>query len=710
MVGTVTKVTVTFHNLTHTTANDIDAMVVAPDGRNLVVMSDATSVGTGTTVTNATLTFDDDAPNALPLTGAIATGPYKPTNRSIGDPDAFPRPAPSPSNATTLGVFTGMASANGTWSLYVVDDGDGDIGSMAGGWSLTITTATAAVATATALTSSDANSTTGQTVTFTATVRTGAGAPVTEGTVRFEDESTGTSLGSATPNSSGVATVNVSNLAEGSHLIRATYSGTGFLGSFASLTQRVDNVTEVNGNTFCNAGGIALPATGTTPYPSNIFVTGLSGEITKVTASLRGVTHPEAIDLDVLLSGPTPTQNIVLLSDAGLVPNTTTSGVTNANLVFDDSADGPVPSPIVSGIYRPTDLDPENPVDPFPSAPTQSGATLLSTFNGGGANGTWSLWVVDDDPVSAVGSISGGWCLTITAQDPTETALTASPNPSTFGQQVTFTATVTDADDDPVTAGTVQFRDGATNLGSPVAVGADGTATFTTPTPLSVGSHEITAAYGGTTDLAESSGTVTQVVSRAQSRTELSSSVNPSDVGELVTFTATVTSGGSPLTTGSVQFIIGGDPAGATVPLPASGQVTLTTGALPAGTHVIQARYTGTTEYIPSEDDLNQVVEKLATQTDLTSSSNPSDFGETVTFTATVTSGGALVSGGSVQFRDDGAALGGPVPVAADGTATWTTATLDVGSHPITAEYMGTAELDDSTSVELDQVVGQAAS
>lgn len=709
MTGAVTKVQVRFNNLTHSIANDIDAMVVAPDGRNLVVMSDATSTGTFTFATNATLTFDDSAAAELPQAGEIDSGSYRPTNRAIGDPDAFPEPAPPPSNQTTLaGAFTGLSTANGTWSLYVVDDANGDLGFLAGGWSLTITTEVAAVSTTTTVTSSDSTSTTGQDVTFTATVQAG-GVPVPAGgTVQFADgsENLGTPVAVT---ASGVATLTTGALAEGTHLIRATYSGVpGYLTSNGTITQRVDNATVVTDTTFCNAGPISVPDSGTaTPYPSNIFVTGLTGQITKVTASLKGVTHDASIDLDVLLSGPTPSQNLFLLSDAGGNDN----DVTNANLTFDDAAATLVPSPIVSGTFRPTRVA-DATADPMPApAPTPSSATALSTFNGGSALGTWSLWV-HDDATGDTGSISGGWCLTITSQDPTETSLTAAPNPSTFGQQVTITATVTDSDDDPVTGGSVQFRDGATLLGGPVTVDDDGTATFTTEAaaPLSVGTHPITATYSGTTDLAESSAALDQVVNRATTSTALSSSVDPSDVGESVTFTATVTSGGEPVTAGTLQFAVDGVDAGTASALDAQGQATFLTNALPAGTHEITAAYQGSTNYATSGATLEQLVEKLATETALVSSGSPSDFGETVTFTATVTSGGAPVTGGSVEFSDDGTSLGGPVPVAADGTATYSTDELAVGSHPIVAEYTGTAELATSVSDELDQVVGQAGS
>src|SRR5262245_57294119 len=84
---------------------------------------------------------------------------------------------------------------------------------------------------------------------------------------------------------------------------------------------------------------------------------------------------------------------------------------------------------------------------------------------------------------------------TALAQAPTTTTVSSSLNPSNFGQQVTFTATVT-ASGSPVTTGTVSFNDGATVVAM-IALDPSGQATFTTST-LAAGSHNITATYNGT--------------------------------------------------------------------------------------------------------------------------------------------------------------------------------------------------------------------
>src|SRR5262249_44812641 len=125
VAGTVSGVTLTLNGVTHSVLNDVDALLVAPSGANLVVLSDA-----GASATNATLTFSGPAATGVPA-GSVVTGTYKPTNNGSGD--TFAAPAPAPSTQTTLaGAFSGV-SPNGTWQLYVVDDASGDLGQIAGG-------------------------------------------------------------------------------------------------------------------------------------------------------------------------------------------------------------------------------------------------------------------------------------------------------------------------------------------------------------------------------------------------------------------------------------------------------------------------------------------------------------------------------------------------------------------------------------------------
>ncbi|MGI8966073.1 MAG: hypothetical protein ACR2H1_08315, partial [Limisphaerales bacterium] len=131
----IDKITVTFHRLSHNYSGDIDVLLAAPSGTNLILFSD---VGGGPALSGPTITLDDEATATLSFFGLIESGVFKPTNYGVPN-DPFPPPAPPPSSATNLSIFKGT-NPNGVWSLYVVDDAPSAMGSIAGGWSMTIRT------------------------------------------------------------------------------------------------------------------------------------------------------------------------------------------------------------------------------------------------------------------------------------------------------------------------------------------------------------------------------------------------------------------------------------------------------------------------------------------------------------------------------------------------------------------------------------------
>jgi hypothetical protein len=93
------------------------------------------------------------------------------------------------------------------------------------------------------------------------------------------------------------------------------------------------------------------------------------------------------------------------------------------------------------------------------------------------------------------------------------------------------------------------------------------------------------------------------------------------------------------------------------------------------------------------------------TSTTISSSVNPSDAGQPVTFTSTVTGAGGRTPTGRLTYLDNGTPLGTVALV--NGQATFTTAALGSGSHTITAVYLGTIGFDNSASPGLTQVVTQ---
>ncbi len=160
---------------------------------------------------------------------------------------------------------------------------------------------------------------------------------------------------------------------------------------------------------------------------------------------------------------------------------------------------------------------------------------------------------------------------------PTATTLSASANPSVYGQQVTFTAVVASMSNPPVAGtpgGNVVFSDGGTNLGS-CAV-ASGSCIYETSS-LSTGNHTIVARYSGDSKFATSrSAGMSKFVSQAASNTIVSSSLNPSGSGQSVTLTATVVAvaPGAGMPTGPVTFNDAGNFIG-TAPLNLNGQAIL---------------------------------------------------------------------------------------------------------------------------------------
>jgi hypothetical protein len=184
----------------------------------------------------------------------------------------------------------------------------------------------------------------------------------------------------------------------------------------------------------------------------------------------------------------------------------------------------------------------------------------------------------------------------------TTTTLSASSTSIHPGDSVTFTATVAPATGTGNPAGTVQFKDGANNLGAAVAV-SGGTAALTTTGLTSLGNHSVTAVYSGDTTFATSTSTATTVtVANAPlTATNTAISVNPGGPvapGTAVTLTATVTAAsGSP--TGTVQFKDGANNVGAAVAL-AGGSATVTTSDFASGNHQLTAVYSGDATFAAS--------------------------------------------------------------------------------------------------------------
>ena len=297
-------------------------------------------------------------------------------------------------------------------------------------------------------------------------------------------------------------------------------------------------------------------------------------------------------------------------------------------------------------------------------------------------------------------------------QSSTTTALSSSANPATFGQSMTFTATVASGLGTFDNGGTVQFAIDGANFGSPVSL-TSGKATIQAST-LIVGTHTVTATYSGDTNFAGGSGTLSggQVVNQSSTTTTVSSTASPVTFGQTVTMTATVAAGSGTFDNGgTVQFKVDGANFGSPASL-SGGKATIQDSALAVGTHTIAATYVGDTSFAISSGTLSsgQVVNQASTTTTVSSSANPSVIGQSATFTATVTPGsGTFDNGGTVQFKIDGANFGSPASLNG-GKATIQDSALSIGTHTVTAAYGGDSSFAVSSgTLSGGQVVNKAA-
>ncbi|ELS00275.1 Proprotein convertase P-domain protein, partial [Gloeocapsa sp. PCC 73106] len=186
-------------------------------------------------------------------------------------------------------------------------------------------------------------------------------------------------------------------------------NGTGYtVGNPNSATGTIEN-EDIQTTTANNSGVINIVNnSAANPYPSNISISGALGTITKVTVALEDLNHTRPNDIDILLIGPN-NQNVLLMSDAG-----GNDDLINVDLIFDQSAANELEnsSLIAPGTYLPSNFS-NNP-DVFPNpVPAGPYGNNLDVFNGTIANGTWSLYVFDDNDNNDSGSIASGWALTI---------------------------------------------------------------------------------------------------------------------------------------------------------------------------------------------------------------------------------------------------------------------------------------------------------
>ena len=356
-------------------------------------------------------------------------------------------------------------------------------------------------------------------------------------------------------------------------------------------------------------------------------------------------------------------------------------------------------------------------------------ATCVVTYNAT-TGSPHSITAVFGGDANYGGSTSSALTQTVN-KAATSTSVTSTSNPSVVGQQVFYTATVAvtaPGSGTPPSSDTVTFKDGASTIScGSGSTSFNGTlATCSVTYASTIGSpHSITAVFGGDANYATStSSALSQAVNVASTTTSVTSTINPSAVGQQVTYAATVAvtspGSGTPLSSDTVTFKDGASTLSCGSGSVAFNGTTATCVVTPstAGSHSITAVFGGDANYATSTSSaLTQTVNAASTTTSVASTTGtPSVVGQAVTYTATVavTAPGSGTPSGKIEFFDGGTAIavcGGASGNPLSGTnATCVVTYGTVGSHTITAKYLGDSNYSASpTSSSITQTVNVAS-
>lgn len=541
MSGWITNMNLTFSRLTHSRVQDVNMLLVHPNGTGIVLFSEI--CGQDRSCSNITVTLEDGLFYPLPPDFALWSEPLRPAN--FQSTNFYP----GVTWTNLPGVFASFngTPANGDWKLYVHDDATGNTGLIAGGWSLLIGTSTGPSITDIANQTIPTNSSTGPLAfsvndpdtaisNLVLTASSSNTNLVTTNNIGFGGSGTNRTV-TVTPNlgASGAATISV-NVSDGVGSITDTFVLTVQAGSAPPTIAAIPNKTTIQGRAvgpfnitigdaetpvgsliltgsssdtnlvpnanilFFNSGvttltvqpadgltgsatitinvsdginvtstnftltvaapgigagifnrtnSISLPAASVaSAYPSTNSVAGLTGTITNLTLTLKGLTHTAPHDLEMMLVSPGG-QKTVFFSRVG------GGSANNVTVTVDDAAFyqlPPSPYTILTGTYKSADFGHGTFPAPAPAGPY---GIDLSPFLGTTANGDWRLFILNDPVSTGSGTLARGWSLYI-ATDASSTPPTATNMFVTIPEDTTTNLVLVGNDSGPVTFAVLQ--------------------------------------------------------------------------------------------------------------------------------------------------------------------------------------------------------------------------------------------------------------
>jgi hypothetical protein len=347
--------------------------------------------------------------------------------------------------------------------------------------------------------------------------------------------------------------------------------------------------------------------------------------------------------------GPASASVTLTVNPASLTvtPNPASKIYGTANPVFSGSITGMIPGDGITATY--------------------ASAATTSTTVGVYSSGPDAIAAMLSDPGNKLGNYTVNQSLgTLTITQATTVLTWATPFAITYGT--------------PLSAMQLDATSGGV-VGTFIYTPASGTI-------LPAGTQILSVAFApsDSVDYSSANTTTSLTINKATPTVTLTSSTNPTIYGSPVTFTAQT----AVSATGTIIFYDGATIIG--IGTLSSGTATFTLNSLGAGTHSITASYCGDSNYLSAVSAaVSQVVTKSPVNITVTSSQNPSNYGQSVTFTFTVTGvPGLAIPSGSIAFSDGSTPLASPT-LNGSGVATYTTVMLTDGSHSLTAVYGGDA-------------------
>ncbi|MDX6386152.1 MAG: hypothetical protein QOK48_3725 [Blastocatellia bacterium] len=460
-------------------------------------------------------------------------------------------------------------------------------------------------------------------------------------------------------------------------------------GQSGSATLNITNGT-ISGNTASGGGGGGIYNIG---ISGNAPVT-LSNTIISDNAAINSLNGPDIFNFSGTISG---NNNIIETPPSSAY---SISGTNNSNVDPMLEKDG-LDNPVLTNNGGPTKTIMLRVVSPAINAGNNA-LLPADTFDLDGDSNTAEPLPVDQRGVGFarvvnttvdIGAVETNYAISATAGTPQSTSVnsafatalkatvTESGTPKS-GISVTFTA--------PGSGASGTFP--GSSLTAVVATDVNGVATAPTFTANAIGgSYNVVASIGAglpTANFALTNNKLNQTINFAQPADKTFGNAD-------FTVTATATSGLAVTYAASGNCTVSGTGTG-TVHLTGAGSCTITASQAGDATYNAAADVSRTFNIL-----------KAASTTAVTSSVNPSNVGQSVTFTATVSSAAGTPTG-TVQFKDNGVNLGGPVTLVS-GVATLTTSTLTTGLHSITADYGGDGNFNVSSgTLSGGQIVGVA--